>query len=83
MEKEKNMPEKRFSTGGIVATVWKNNQTANGKEYEYKTVSLQRRYADKEGKWQTSSSMRLNDLPKAALVLEEAYKYLVLNSDQS
>jgi hypothetical protein len=84
MEKnERNMPEKRFSTGGIIATVWKNTQAANGKEYEYKTVSLQRRYADKDGKWQSSSSMRLNDLPKAALVLEEAYKYLVLNSDRT
>lgn len=83
MEKEKNMPEKRFSTGGIVATIWKNTQNSNGKEYEYKTVSLQRRYADKQGQWQSSSSMRLNDLPKAALVLEEAYKYLVLNSDRS
>lgn len=83
MEKtEKNIPEKRFSTGGIVATVWKNAQTTNGKEYEYNTISLQRRYADKEGKWQSSNSMRLNDLPKATLVLEEAYKYLVLRTDK-
>lgn len=82
MEKnDKNMPEKKFSTGGIVATIWKNQQVANGKPYEYRTVSLQRRYADKSGNWQTSSSMRLNDLPKAALVLEEAYKYLVLNDN--
>ena len=74
-----NQPEKKFSTGAISATVWKNMRTdKEGKPFETKTVSLQRRYTDKTGQWQSTSSLRLNDLPKAALVLEEAYKYLVL-----
>ena len=77
---EKNQPEKKFSTGAISATVWKNaNTNKEGKVFESKTVSLQRRYTDKTGKWQSTNSLRINDLPKAALVLEEAYKYCVLN----
>jgi hypothetical protein len=80
MEQEKNQPEKKFSTGAISATVWKNIRTGkDGKVFESRTVNLQRRYTDKTGQWQTTSSLRLNDLPKAALVLEEAYKYIVLN----
>ena len=77
---EENQPEKKFSTGAISATVWK-NQAKNkrtGEPVEYRTVTLQRRYADKDGKWQTSNSMRANDLPKASLVLQKAYEYLVL-----
>jgi hypothetical protein len=80
MEQEKNQPEKKFSTGAISATVWKNVRAGkDGKVFESRTVNLQRRYTDKTGQWQSTSSLRLNDLPKAALVLEEAYKYLVLN----
>jgi len=80
MENQKNIPEKKFSTGAISATIWKNaHQTKDGKAFEVKTVSLQRRYTDKSGQWQTSNTLRLADLPKAALVLEEAYKYLVLS----
>jgi hypothetical protein len=85
MTEQTNRPEKRFSTGAISATVWK-NQTTNkrtGEPVEFQTVSLQRRYMDKEGKWQTSNSLRSNDLPKASLVLNKAYEYIVLRDASS
>ncbi len=76
----KNVPEKKFSTGVISATIWKNNGTSKktGEPVEFRTITLQRRYTDKDGNWQTSSSLRINDLPKATLVLQKAYEYLVL-----
>jgi len=75
-----NKPEKKFSTGVISATVWKNNGVSKqtGQTTEFKTITLQRRYTDKDGKWQSTNSMRINDLPKASLVLQKAYEYLVL-----
>ena len=77
---EKQMPEKKFSTGAISATVWKNSRTGrDGKVFETHSVNLQRRYANRSGQWMTTSSLRITDLPKAALVIEEAYKYLVLS----
>ena len=81
----KTLPEKRFSTGAISATVWKNNGTnkKTGGAVEYRTVSLQRRYLDPSGVWQTSSSLRINDLPRAALVLQKSYEYLVLKGQDS
>ena len=76
-------PEKKFSTGAISATVWKNTrQDKDGKDFETKTVNLQRRYTDTKGDWQSTNSLRLNDLPKARLVLDEAYRYLVLNREE-
>ncbi len=77
--KSGNYPEKKFRAGGISATVWVNKvQQANGTEGEYKTVSLERSYTDKEGKWQSTQTLRVNDVPKAAAALQKAYEYLVL-----
>ncbi len=85
--KEKNngvQPEKKFSTGAINATVWRNNGVSkNGGPVEFRTVQLQRRYKDKNGVWQSTSSLRLNDLPKASLVLQKSYEYLVLKGQDS
>ena len=81
----KTLPEKKFSTGAICATIWKNNGTnrKTGEPVEYRTIQLDRRYKDKEGNWQSTDSLRLNDLPKASLVLQKAYEYLVLKGQGS
>jgi hypothetical protein len=76
---EKNHPEMKFRAGAVTATVWANKGHKEGEETHYNTVSLERSYKDKNDAWQSTSSMRMNDLPKAALVLTKAYEYLVLN----
>ena len=74
-----NLPERKFSTGALVATVWENQgKSKEGEDVSYKTISLQRRYKDEKGEWKSTNSFRLNDLPKASLVLQKAYEYLVL-----
>ncbi len=79
-----NMPEKRFSTGALVATVWENQgKSKEGEDVSYKTVSLQRRYKDPNGEWQSATSLRINDIPKASLVLQKAYEYLVFKEPQN
>ncbi|MFA5796758.1 MAG: hypothetical protein WC916_01820 [Candidatus Woesearchaeota archaeon] len=77
----KNMPEKKFRAGAIAATVWENDAVRDGKKVTYKTVSFERSYKDKDGAWKSTSSLRVIDLPKASLVLNKAYEYLVLNSE--
>ncbi len=80
-----NQPEKKFSTGAISATVWKNTgqNKKTGEPVEFRTITLQRSYTDKEGKWQNTGTMRVNDIPKANLVLQKAYEYLVLKGQDS
>lgn len=74
-----NAPEKKFSTGAISATIWKNSgKSKAGQDVEYRTITLQRRYKDKNDQWQSTNSLRVNDLPKASLVLNKAYEHLVL-----
>ena len=74
-----NMPAKKFRAGAVSATVWANKgQNKNtGEDVQYKTVSVEWCFKDKEGNWQSTNSMRINDLPKAWTVLMEAYKYIV------
>src|SRR3989344_4097017 len=80
IEKSGNAPEKKFRAGAISATVWRNKgQRTNGEEAEYRTISLERSYTDKYGKWQSTNSYRVADLPKAKVVLQKAFEYLVLN----
>lgn len=77
-EIEKQVPEKKFSAGAISATVWKNNRiNSKGEAFSTYSITIDRRYTDKEGKWNSTSSLRLNDLPKAELVSRQAYEFLV------
>ena len=74
-----NIPEKKFSTGALSATVWENQgKNKDGEEISFRTVTFQRRYKDKNGDWQSTNNLRLNDLPRASLVLQKAYEYLVM-----
>ena len=77
-----NTPEKKFRAGAISATVWLNNgQAKTGESTKWRTISLQRGYKDKNDQWQNTGNMRVNDLPRAALVLKQAYEYLVTASN--
>ena len=74
-----NIPEKKFSTGALVATIWQNQgKSKEGDDVDFKTVSFQRRYKDKNGVWQTTNTLRINDLPKASLILQKAFEYIVM-----
>jgi len=76
---DKNLPEKKFRAGAISATVWRNKgQNKQGEAVSYNSISLERYYKDKNGEWQNTSSMRTNDLPRAAVVLQKAFEFLVV-----
>jgi hypothetical protein len=77
-----NKPEKKFRAGGISAIIWKNQGEFKGKTTEFRTVQIQRNYKDAKNEWQTTNSFRVNDLPKARLVLDKAYEYLIFNETE-
>jgi hypothetical protein len=70
-------PIKKFVSGNVSVSVWENPSTKEGMQ-NYFTVSIDRRYKDKNDEWKNSNSFRVSDLPKAILVLQEAYRYLAL-----
>ncbi len=74
-----NKPEKKFRAGPVTATIWQNEATRqDGSKAVFYTVSLERSYKNKEGEWASSNTFRVNDIPKAVLVLNKAYEYVTL-----
>ena len=76
-------PEKRFNAGAISATIWNNEKAVGNTTVEMRSISLQRNYKDKDGTWKSVSSFRINDLPKAKLVLDKAYEYLTMKESMT
>ncbi len=84
---EKNQPVKKIRAGAISVTIWNNPATNKfgehiGEEGNYKTISVDRSYKDKQGQWQKTNSYRVNDLPRAMVALRKAYEYLILHEDE-
>lgn len=73
-------PVKKFSAGGVQIAIWE-NEGAEGRTYN--TVSIDRRYKNKDGEWKSSSSLKLNDIPKAVLALQKAYEYIALKEPEA
>ncbi len=77
----KNMPEINFRAGAVCAAVWSNEGTnSKGESTSFKTVSLERSYKDKSGEWKKTNSLRVGDLPRAALALNKAYEHIILSA---
>jgi len=77
-----NKPEKKFSCGSISASIWANTKVVTGETVKFYSVTINKAY--KEGdEWKHTNSFNIEDLPKAALVANEAYKYIRLYSPES
>lgn len=74
-------PVQKYKAGALAATVWKNEVESNGETRAFHTISLEKSYKDKEGKWQQSRNMLSDDLPKAVCVLNKAFEYLQLKTN--
>jgi hypothetical protein len=80
----KQLPEKKFRASPITATIWSHDAEKDGRKFQYKTVVVERTYRDnKSGEFKTTSSLRVNDLPKAIVVMNKAYEYLTLVDAES
>lgn len=78
-----NRPVKKFQAGGVNAALWLNEtKLASGKQMASLSVTLDRRYKDNDGNWKSSPSFRLNDVPKAMLVLQKAYEYMATKKSE-
>jgi len=77
-----NKPVHKFQAGQVSVALWENTMTTkNGDEVPVLKATLQRRYKDKEGNWQTSTSFSRNELPLAIYCLSKAFQKII--EDQS
>lgn len=78
---EKIKPE-HVRVGAISATIWENTgKNTKGGEYSFNSVTVERGYKDGE-EWKSSSSFRVNDLPKLILALQKAYEKIVIKGKE-
>ena len=71
-----NQPVAKFKHGSVEAAIFENEIKKDGKTFTVCKVVFQRSYLDKNDNWQTTSSLDLNDVPKAMLVLSKAYEFM-------
>jgi hypothetical protein len=75
-----SLPEITFRHGPCSASVFENEYERGGETFTTRRVSFQRSYRDKDGNWQTTTSLKINDIPKAILVLNKAFEFLTSNA---
>lgn len=79
----KTYPEKKYRSGGVTATVWKNTaKNDQGEEITFYSVMIEKRYMDKKGEWQSTTSFNAQDLPKLLLVTNKAYEFVALQEEE-
>ena len=81
---EPKKPIQSFAAGGVRLAIWSNpGKGMDGQESEYLTLKLERRYLDNNGAWQSSASLRVNDVPKAIALLSQAYANAVVKQTEA
>jgi hypothetical protein len=70
-------PEKVFKIGAVRASVFRNIIMKAGQSIQLPKVVVEVRYKDKNGQWQGTNSLSVNELPKAILALQKAFEYLM------
>ena len=69
-------PVAKFKHGCAEAAIFENEISKGEKTFRLKKIVFQKNYLDRDDKWQTTSSLDVNDVPKAILVLSKAYEFV-------
>ncbi|MFH2106523.1 MAG: hypothetical protein ABII22_04630 [Candidatus Micrarchaeota archaeon] len=73
-QKTTNPPMKTFRDRNLAVKLWQNTAEAEDKTTTYIAVSIERIYRDRAGNFQVSKTLKIDDLPRLALLIESAYK---------
>ena len=74
-------PEKRFRCGPITASIWAETKSVNNEMVKFYSISIDKVYKQDDA-WKHTTSFAAEDLPKVALVANEAYKFIRLDSSE-
>lgn len=78
----KKMPEVKFRSGALTATVWANETVKeDGEKFDNYSFNIERSYKDKEDKWQKTTSLRKRDVAGVTALLNKVSEYLFIDED--
>ena len=77
----KKNPIRVFRCGHVKAAIWSNSRIIDDTLTEVHSIKIDRSYKDKDfDEWKHTNSFNVEDLPKVALVVNEVYKFLRMNT---
>ena len=71
------LPVTRFRAGQVSWAVWENEIKVDGQSKVMLKATVHRRYKDKNGEWQSSSSFSRNEILWAVYCLQKAFDAIV------
>ena len=77
----KQTPTAKFKAGSVQAAVWENDVPMNGKTVTMLKATVQRRFKNKEGNWQSSGSFGRNEIPLAIYCLQKCFEAMLGESE--
>ena len=70
-------PVARIRAGQVSCAVWENDIEVNGQSKTMLKCTVNRRYKDKSGQWQSSQSFSRNEIPLAVYCLWKAFEKMI------
>lgn len=71
------MPVAKFKAGQVSAAIWENEVQMPRGTAKILKATVQRRYRDKSGNWQSSTSFSRNEIPLAIHCLQKAFEKII------
>ena len=71
------LPVARFKAGEVSSALWENQVQVKGATVTMLKASVQRRYKDRNGEWQSSQSFGRNEIPLAIHCLQKAFEKII------
>ena len=72
-------PRRTFRCGSITAAIWSDSKVIDQEIVEMHSIRIDKAYKNGE-EWKNTQTFATEDLPKVALVADEAYRFLRLRS---
>ena len=70
-------PVAKFRAGQVASALWENEVEMSGRTVKILKATVQRRYKDQGGNWQSSGSFSRNEIPLAIYCLQKAFEKII------
>jgi len=76
-------PIKEYKAGSVKAAVWKEEREESGRTVVRHSVRISKSYRDRQtGDWKETEYYFANDLPRLALVAQQAFEFVALKESE-
>ena len=76
-------PTAKFKAGQVSSALWENEIEVKGRTVTILKATVQRRYKDQDGNWQSSGSFSRNEIPLAIYCLQKAFDKIIEKQSQA